>query len=94
MFKERAFRQEILLGFCLVALELFRTTPLHIRFYLFSSFALILTIECLNSAIETVIDRISLEAHHLSKRAKDIGSAAVLIALLHFGIVWLWSWLC
>lgn len=47
-----------------------------------------LIVELLNSAIEATVDRISLESHRLAKRAKDIGSAAVLIALLNVGVVW------
>ena len=42
----------------------------------------------LNSAIEAVVDRVSEERHELSKKAKDIGSALVFLALLHAGIVW------
>jgi diacylglycerol kinase (ATP) len=52
------------------------------------SVLLVLIVELLNSAIEAAIDRISLEKHLLSKRAKDIGSAAVLIALLNVAITW------
>jgi diacylglycerol kinase (ATP) len=92
LFKERAFRQEIMLGICLIGIEFFRETPIGIRIYLISSFVLILVTECINSAIETVIDRIGLERHHLSKKAKDIGSAAVFITILHFAGIWLGSW--
>ena len=53
------------------------------------SLLLVLLVELLNSAIEATVDRISLEDHHLAKRAKDIGSAAVLISLVHVGLVWL-----
>jgi diacylglycerol kinase (ATP) len=47
-----------------------------------------LIVELINSAIEAAIDRISLENHSLSKRAKDIGSAAVLIALINVAVTW------
>ncbi|MDH4191035.1 MAG: diacylglycerol kinase, partial [Betaproteobacteria bacterium] len=50
---------------------------------------LVLVVELLNSAVEAVVDRVSLEHHALSKRAKDLGSAAVLLALLLAGAVWL-----
>jgi diacylglycerol kinase (ATP) len=50
---------------------------------------LLLIIELLNSAIETTVDRISLDEHMLAKRAKDIGSAAVLIAVVNLAAVWL-----
>jgi diacylglycerol kinase (ATP) len=45
-------------------------------------------VELLNSAVEAVVDRISLENHTLAKRAKDIGSAAVLISLVNVAVVW------
>ena len=53
-----------------------------------ASVLLVLIVELLNSAIEAAIDRISLDLHRLSKRAKDIGSAAVLISLLDVLVVW------
>ena len=49
----------------------------------------VLIVELLNSAIEATVDRISLENHHLAKRAKDVGSAAVLLSLVNAGIVWI-----
>jgi diacylglycerol kinase (ATP) len=49
---------------------------------------LVLITELINSAIETVVDKISLEWHPLSKRAKDIGSAAVLISLVNAAVLW------
>jgi diacylglycerol kinase (ATP) len=52
------------------------------------SVLLVLIVELLNSAIEAAVDRISLDHHRLSKRAKDIGSAAVLIALLNVLVTW------
>lgn len=53
-----------------------------------SSLFLVLIIELGNSAIEAVVDRISLEHHPLSKKAKDIGSAAVLLSLINAGVIW------
>ena len=53
------------------------------------SVALVLIVELLNSAVEAVVDRVSLDWHELSKRAKDIGSAAVLLALLCCAGVWM-----
>jgi diacylglycerol kinase (ATP) len=50
---------------------------------------LILIVELINSAIEATVDRISLDNHRLAKRAKDIGSAAVLISFLNLGVIWL-----
>jgi diacylglycerol kinase (ATP) len=56
---------------------------------LIASVLLVLVVELINSAIEAVTDRISLEDHVLAKRAKDMGSAAVMIALIDVPIVWL-----
>ena len=50
---------------------------------------LVLIVELLNSAVEAAVDRISLENHELAKRAKDIGSAAVMLALINVPVVWL-----
>jgi len=50
---------------------------------------LALIVELVNAAVEATVDRISLEHHRLAKRAKDIGSAAVMVSLLNAGIVWL-----
>ena len=50
---------------------------------------LLLVVELLNSAVEAAVDRISMENHHLAKRAKDIGSAAVLLSLLNLAVIWL-----
>jgi len=52
------------------------------------SILLVLVVELLNSAVEAVVDRISLERHELSKRAKDIGSAAVFVSLANVVVVW------
>lgn len=53
------------------------------------SVVLVLIVELLNSAIEAVVDRIGVERHELSGRAKDIGSAAVMVALMLAGFTWL-----
>ena len=58
------------------------------KIILFFSLFLILLIELINSAIEVTIDRISKDHHPLSKAAKDIGSAAVLLAIINAMIVW------
>ena len=52
------------------------------------SVMLVLVVELLNSAVEAVVDRVSLENHSLAKRAKDIGSAAVMVALVNVPITW------
>ena len=66
-----------------------RAQKLGARAVMVASVLLVLIVELVNSAIEAAIDRISLENHRLSKRAKDIGSAAVLVALLNVLAVWL-----
>jgi diacylglycerol kinase (ATP) len=53
-----------------------------------ASVLLVLIVELLNSAVEAAVDRISLENHDLAKRAKDIGSAAVMLALVNVPVVW------
>ncbi|THF61923.1 diacylglycerol kinase [Pseudothauera nasutitermitis] len=85
---EDAFRQECLLAAVLVPLALFMPVPGASKALLVGSVLLVLLVELLNSAIEATVDRVSLERHQLAKRAKDIGSAAVLIALLNLALVW------
>ena len=85
---EDAFRQEVILAAMLVPLAFFLDTPGAGRALMVGSVLLVLIVELLNSAIEATVDRVSLEDHRLSKRAKDIGSAAVLIALLNVILVW------
>ena len=59
------------------------------RALLIGSLILVLIVELLNSAVEATVDRISFENHRLAKRAKDIGSAAVMLSLVNAGVVWL-----
>ena len=59
------------------------------RALLVSSVLIVLCAELVNTALEAAVDRISLEMHPLAKRAKDIGSAAVMLALVNAGVVWL-----
>lgn len=85
---EDAFRQESMLAVVLIPLAFFLTdVPLE-RALMIASVLLVLIVELINSAIEATVDRISLENHALAKRAKDIGSAAVLIALINVLVVW------
>jgi len=91
---EAAFRQEVWLCAVMIPLALLVDISLLERVLLIGSLLLVLIVELLNSGIEAVVDRISLEWHDLSKHAKDVGSAAVLLALLNFAIVWsavLWA---
>ena len=59
------------------------------RALLIGSLLLVLIVELLNSAVEATVDRISFENHRLAKRAKDIGSAAVMLSLVNAGVIWL-----
>ena len=85
---EDAFRQETLLALVLVPVALFLPASGIGKALMIGSVLLVLIVELLNSAIEAVVDRVSLEHHHLAKRAKDIGSAAVLIALTNVAVTW------
>ncbi len=87
--EESAFRQELTLTACLVPLALLLPFDAVERLVLIGSVILILIVELLNSSIEAAIDRISFEHHGLSKRAKDYGSAAVMLALLICAMVWI-----
>jgi diacylglycerol kinase (ATP) len=85
---EDAFRQESLLAIVLIPLVFFLADAPMARALMIASVLLVLIVELINSAIEATVDRISLENHALAKRAKDIGSAAVLIALINVLVVW------
>jgi diacylglycerol kinase (ATP) len=85
---EPAFRDEIWGMIILLPIGLWFTTAIWEAVALIITFGLILMMELANSAIEAVVDRVGLEQHELSGRAKDIGSAGVLVALLLTGLVW------
>ena len=85
---ESAFRQEVWLAACLIPLGLYLGQDWTDRAALVCSVLLVLLIELLNSAIEAVVDRVGDEPHRLSARAKDMGSAAVLIALVIAAMIW------
>lgn len=87
--EESAFRQELTLTACLIPLALLLPFGALERLMLIGSVVMVLIVELLNSSIEAMIDRISLEHHGLSKRAKDYGSAAVMLALLVCSMVWI-----
>jgi len=88
---EMAFRMEFILALILVPVALLLPVSLVLSLALVSSVLIVLMVELLNSAIETTIDYISLKQHPLAKRAKDIGSAAVFLALLNCGIWWVYA---
>jgi diacylglycerol kinase (ATP) len=85
---ESAFRQELALAVVMLPASLWVGRGWTQVALLAGSVLLVLIVELLNSAIEAAIDRVSYEIHDLSKRAKDLGSAAVLVALLLCGSIW------
>ena len=91
---EAAFRQEIILAIVLVPVAFMMPVDLTQRVLLVASVMLVLVVEMINSAIEATVDRISLDIHPLAKRAKDMGSAAVMLTLTNAILTWtmtLWS---
>ncbi len=88
---ESAFRQEILLCLVLFPFSFILASSLSHWVGLICSLLLLLLIEVINSAIEALADRISTDRHELLGRAKDLGSAAVFLAMLIVGLVWLSS---
>lgn len=86
---EEAFRQEVYASIVLIPLALYLGNTGVERALLLGSWLVVPLVELLNSAIENAIDRIGTEQHQLSGRAKDIGSAAVFVALLLCASVWL-----
>jgi diacylglycerol kinase (ATP) len=86
---EDAFRQEVLLALVLIPLAFYMPVPGPGKALMIAAVLLVLVIELLNSGIEAVTDRISLDDHVLAKRAKDMGSAAVMLSLINVPVVWL-----
>ncbi|MBN3757969.1 diacylglycerol kinase [Paraburkholderia sp. Tr-20389] len=86
--EESAFRQELTLAAILVPCGIFVPVDAVSRVLLLGSVFLVLIVELLNSSVEAAIDRISLERHELSRRAKDLGSAAVMVALFICVMTW------
>ena len=85
---EDAFRQEAFLAALLIPLALHLGRSGVERALMIAAVLGVLVVELLNSALEAAVDRISLEHHLLIKRAKDMGSAAVMIALVNAAAVW------
>jgi diacylglycerol kinase (ATP) len=86
---EAAFREEVLLAAIAIPLAIFLGRTGVDRALMVGSILLVLIVEILNSAVEAVVDKASPEKHELAKRAKDMGSAAVFLALLNAVVVWL-----
>ncbi len=85
---EHAFRQELILAIIGVIVALVLPVSPYERLLMIGVLFLVLIVELLNSAIEAVVDRVSLERHPLSKNAKDLGSAAVFFALALVVLTW------
>lgn len=85
---EDAFRQEVMLAAVLIPLALWLPVSRPGKALMIASVLLVLIVELLNSAVEATVDRVSLDDHDLAKRAKDIGSAAVLASLINVLVVW------
>lgn len=86
---EDAFRQELVLAVVLLPIAFFLGKDGIERALLVGSVLFVLVVELINSAIEATVDRISFENHRLAKRAKDIGSAAVMLSIAAAAAVWL-----
>jgi diacylglycerol kinase (ATP) len=85
---EEAFRQEVILFIVTTPLALWLGHTAIEKVLLIGSIVLVLLVELLNSAVEAVVDRVGLEHHELSGRAKDIGSAAVMLSLIWAAATW------
>jgi diacylglycerol kinase (ATP) len=98
--EESAFRQEVCIAAILLPVAMLLPVSAVERVLLAASVLMVLLVELINSALEAVVDRISLERHELSGRAKDCGSAAVTVAILICALTWatiagplMWHWL-
>lgn len=85
---EEAFRQEVFLAAILLPLAFYLGDNGIEIAMLAGSVILVLIVEILNSAVEAVVDRVGMERHELSARAKDMGSAAVMLSLINVVMVW------
>ena len=85
---EAAFRQELVFCILLIPFAFWLGQTTTERTLLIGSLLLVLIVELVNSAIEAIVDRIGPEQHELSGRAKDIGSAAVLLSLVNSTVIW------
>ncbi len=85
---EGAFRSEVVMALILIPIAVHTDATGAEKAAMIASVLLVLVIELVNSAIESVTDLVSLEDHVLAKRAKDMGSAAVMLALINVPVVW------
>ncbi|MFM9886962.1 MAG: diacylglycerol kinase [Burkholderiales bacterium] len=86
---EHAFRQELWISMPLLVIACIVDVGAAMRALMIASVIAVLIVELLNSAVEAVVDRISLDHHPLAGRAKDLGSAAVFLAIANAAVVWL-----
>lgn len=85
---EASFREEVLAALVLLPLALWLDVTVVERVLLVCSVLFVLIVELFNTAIEAVVDRIGLARHALAGAAKDVGSAAVLLSLVMWAVVW------
>lgn len=85
---EAAFREELFLGVLLTPVAIVYSESSIELALLIGSLFLVLMVELLNSGIEAIVDRVSDEHHELSGRAKDLGAAAVMTALINVIVIW------
>jgi diacylglycerol kinase (ATP) len=85
---EHAFRQEVMVAVPAVVIALLLKISAFQKLVLIAVLVLVLMVELLNAAIEAVVDRVSLDRHPLSKAAKDLGSAAVALAITLAAATW------
>lgn len=85
---EAAFRQEVMMGVVFILPIFMLSLNRYESLALIVSWLLVLVVEALNSAVEAAIDRIGLDIHELSGKAKDVGSLAVLLMLIIAGLTW------
>jgi diacylglycerol kinase (ATP) len=85
---EDAFRQEVILSAALIPLAIYLGQTGIEQALMIASVLLVIIVELLNSSVEATVDRISVKRHKLSKRAKDIGSAAVFFSLINAAVIW------
>jgi len=85
---EHAFRQELMVAVPATVIALLLPISAFQKLALIAVLGLVLLVELINASIEAVVDRVSLERHPLSKAAKDLGSAAVALAITMAGATW------
>lgn len=86
---EEAFRQEVVIALVLIPVALYLDLSAFEKALMISSILLIMIVEILNSAVEAVVDLVTDEKEKLAGRAKDMGSAAVMLALINAAVIWI-----